>query len=119
MYDGENRIIAFALDFDADSDIPFVQNINETTMKLGRAFIVQDFNYGWLFSITFCSLLIFLGYEYVLSRDGRSCTRVQPIQSTWADVETVDGGLLSIRNPTEAFFNITHDFVYHAGQVRY
>ncbi|KAI6230453.1 hypothetical protein M3Y99_01064500 [Aphelenchoides fujianensis] len=100
MYDGENKIVSFALDFDSDTDIPFVQS--ETSMQLGKARVYQDF-------VT--------GFEYVMSKDGRVCRTVRPINSTWNDIEVVDAKL-NLRDPTDVFFNITHEAAYFAGQVR-
>lgn len=44
-YDEQNRIVSFALDFDNDADIPYVQNKDSTKVK-GKARIIQDFKSG-------------------------------------------------------------------------
>ncbi|KAI6183243.1 hypothetical protein M3Y97_00468300 [Aphelenchoides bicaudatus] len=99
-YDEQNRIVSFALDFDNDADIPYVQNKDSTKVK-GKARIIQDFKSG---------------FEYSLSRDGRVCNKVGSIQSTWADVTDLNGTLI-LRDPTTVFFNISQRQVYFAGQV--
>ncbi|KAI6195459.1 hypothetical protein M3Y96_01233600 [Aphelenchoides besseyi] len=100
MYDGDNKIVSFALDFDTDTDVPYVQS--ERTMQLGKARVYQDFT---------------TGYEYILSKDGRVCGQIRAINSSWNDVETVDGKL-NLRNPTDVLFNITKETAYYAGQIR-
>jgi hypothetical protein len=60
----------------------------------------------------------FLGFEYVLSADGRVCSHVAPIQNTWDNVRLVDKKLV-LRDPTNVFFNLTQQPAYYAGQVRF
>lgn len=44
-YDETNQIVSFALDFDRDSDVPYVQNSADGKIK-GKARVVQDFKSG-------------------------------------------------------------------------
>ncbi|CAD5207000.1 unnamed protein product [Bursaphelenchus okinawaensis] len=97
MYDEDNRILAFGLDFNADSDIPYVQNSNTTTSKsLGKAKIFLDFKSG---------------FEYVLSKDGRACKAVNAIEKEWASVEEKDGKI-GLKKPNDVFFNQDEKDVY-------
>jgi hypothetical protein len=112
-YDEFNQIVSFALDFDRDFDVPYVQN-SDGKIK-GKARIVQDFKSG-KYLTGYIIINLFLGFEYVLSRDGRVCTEVRPIQKTWADIREVKDVLI-LREPTGVFFNISQRPVYYAGQV--
>lgn len=104
MFDKPNRIVAFSLDFGKDADIPYFQNSNRTGAKgIGRARVFLDFRSG---------------FQYTLSKDGRVCQHVSPIQSTWQSAELKDG-LLSLRDPSEVFLNFTASEVYSAGEVSY
>jgi hypothetical protein len=100
MYDGINHVVSFALDFDKDSDIPYIQNSGSQKL-VGRARVFQDFNSG---------------FEYVLSGNGRVCSHIAPIQNTWNNVKVLNNVLL-LRDPTNVFFNITQEPVYYAGKV--
>lgn len=102
MYDGVNKIISFALDFNRDSDIPYVQTNEKDKKALGRAKIFLDFK---------------TGFQYQLSKDGRVCKQVRAIQNTWQAVKTEADGRLSLRDPTESLFTLEGNSVYAFGEV--
>lgn len=45
MYDEQNHVVVFNVDFDRDLDMPYVQNTVVEKLK-GRARVFQDFNSG-------------------------------------------------------------------------
>jgi hypothetical protein len=45
MYDEQNHVVVFNVDFDRDLDMPYVQNTAAEKLK-GRARVFQDFNSG-------------------------------------------------------------------------
>ncbi|CAD5211413.1 unnamed protein product [Bursaphelenchus xylophilus] len=102
MYDQPNRIVSFGLDFSQDSDIPYVQNTNTSEVKdLGKARIFLDFKSG---------------FEYRLSKDGRVCRSVRPIEKSWQAIEEKDGKF-NLKEPTTVFFNGSGAEFYNSGEV--
>ena len=113
MYDSVQHVVSFTLDFDKDTDIPYVHNSGANALK-DKAKVVQDFNSGCFTHL--CWMFAFAGFEYVLSRDGRVCSHAGELQSTWDDVAKI-GNNLVLRDPTNVFFNSTQQQVYYAGEV--
>uniref|UniRef100_A0A915ERX1 LolA-like domain-containing protein n=1 Tax=Ditylenchus dipsaci TaxID=166011 RepID=A0A915ERX1_9BILA len=80
FYNEPEHLFSMIMDFQADHDLPFLANSSSVT---GSARVVHDFGYG---------------LQYTLSRDGRACKGVHPIDS-------------------QMVMCIQHDDYYYAGKV--
>ncbi|KAH7684505.1 Protein Y92H12BR.3 a [Aphelenchoides avenae] len=101
MYDESQRIVVFAFDADKDADVPFLVNASALLPKEKRVRVVHDFNYG---------------LEYVLSKDGRECYHVNPIQTAWADVNYTNS-IIYMRSPSQIILEDASADAYYAGKV--
>uniref|UniRef100_A0A7E4VCB7 Protein kinase domain-containing protein n=1 Tax=Panagrellus redivivus TaxID=6233 RepID=A0A7E4VCB7_PANRE len=95
VYDSILKITSFSLDFTNDADIPFISGVT-VPKNLTTATLYRDFNYG---------------IQYVLSKDGRVCRTVEPLDGRYGDAVTTNG-TIELRSSAEVLLNVTNDQFY-------